>query len=413
MSLRDTDIREQISKIHDGIEAFSTRHTQQLDELKTEHAQTRDRLEALEARLDPKRPRCTPDTKAASPTDTWVDRKTGDVVPVLEHKHKLSDLQPNTTGVSVGRWLRAVLTGKHSHDHDELREETKALATSPDASGGYTVPAPLAAEFIDKLRARLVLSRAGVRTAPMTSKTLALAKIVGDPAVSWHAENAGVNDSEPSFALVELSARTVVGLVKLSLELSQDSINVEEAIVQSLTGSMAVAIDAAGLGNTVSNGPSGILSYQGRGIVPTVGALSSYDPFLDGLAVLLNANVPEEDIGPIILGTQAYIDLAKLKTGISGDLTPLLKPAILATKPFLPTTAVQSGFDLSPAAGESVAYMAKWSDLLMGIRKDITVRVLNEAFLGSNLQIAVLCYARVDFQPAREQSFVTLEGITH
>jgi hypothetical protein len=51
-------------------------------------------------------------------------------------------------------------------------------------------------------------------------------------------------------------------------------------------------------------------------------------------------------------------------------------------------------------------------DLLFGVRKGITVKVLNETFLGSNLQIAVLAYARVDFGATRHQSFCTLEGIT-
>jgi hypothetical protein len=50
--------------------------------------------------------------------------------------------------------------------------------------------------------------------------------------------------------------------------------------------------------------------------------------------------------------------------------------------------------------------------LLFGVRKQINVRILQEAFLGSNLQVAVLAYARVDFIAAREESFATMEGIT-
>ena len=42
----------------------------------------------------------------------------------------------------------------------------------------------------------------------------------------------------------------------------------------------------------------------------------------------------------------------------------------------------------------------------------IEVRVLQEAFLGSNLQIGILAYARVDFAAARAASFCTMEGIT-
>jgi len=109
-----------------------------------------------------------------------------------------------------------------------------------------------------------------------------------------------------------------------------------------------------------------------------------------------------------VMGTGAFTALAKAKTGITSDKSPLAKPSIL-TQPFLPTTAVDSG--TSPPS--STMFVGDWRDLLYGVRADITVRVLNEMFMGSNLQIGVLCYARVDFAGAREQSFCTLEGVAH
>jgi HK97 family phage major capsid protein len=234
-----------------------------------------------------------------------------------------------------------------------------------------------------------------------------MARIDSDASVGWHAENASITPSEPTFGAATLSAKTIVSVCKLSLELSQDSINVEQAITRSLAGAMAVEIDGAGLGNTVANGPSGILSFSGRNQLPGIGALGDYDKFIDGMGALLGANVALEDIGPVVLGTAAWRDLAKLKTGITNDNTPLPKPSVL-TMPFLPTTAVEGGSPLT-----STAYMADWRDLLFGIRTEITVRVLTEAFFASNLQLAVVVFARVDYQPAREASFVTLEGIEH
>ncbi len=49
---------------------------------------------------------------------------------------------------------------------------------------------------------------------------------------------------------------------------------------------------------------------------------------------------------------------------------------------------------------------------MFGVRKNIEVRVISEAFLGSNLQVAVLAYARVDFMATRADNFYTAEGIT-
>jgi HK97 family phage major capsid protein len=99
--------------------------------------------------------------------------------------------------------------------------------------------------------------------------------------------------------------------------------------------------------------------------------------------------------------------MRKLKTGITSDNTPLTMPEEVAKLPKLWTTA-------APLTGgiTAKAVLGDWRDLLLGVRKEIQVQVLREAFLGSNLQLAILAYARVDFAAVRPQSFVTLEGIT-
>jgi len=80
--------------------------------------------------------------------------------------------------------------------------------------------------------------------------------------------------------------------------------------------------------------------------------------------------------------------------------------AEVAAQPKLWTTA-------APFTGGTTckAVLARWQDLLFGVRQDINVRVLQETFLGSNLQIAMLAHARCDFAAARPTSFVTCEGI--
>lgn len=50
-----------------------------------------------------------------------------------------------------------------------------------------------------------------------------------------------------TFGAVRLTARTIVGLVKFSIELAQDAINLERAITNALSQAMALAIDQAGL----------------------------------------------------------------------------------------------------------------------------------------------------------------------
>jgi HK97 family phage major capsid protein len=339
--------------------------------------------------------------------DSWFNPKTGDKIPVLGSKDLLGSHTINETGVGLGQWLRGVVTG--GRDDKELVEQMKSLSTAPDASGGYTVPAPLAAEFIDRLRAEMVLNRAGVRTVPMTSKTLSMARVEADATIAWHAENALINASDPTFGAATLTAHTVLCLVKMSLELSQDSVNINEILSQTITRAMAVEIDRAGLmSDGGDDSPTGVANFSNRNTVTGIGGLTNYDKFIDGIGKLLNENVPLSSVGPIVIGTQAWTDLAKTKDDVH---RPLIRPPEL-TMPFLTTTGAQTTNTAGEPTG-STGFVANWADLLFGIRQDISIRILSERFLGDNLQVGVLAYARCDFQPARAASFCTLEGITH
>ena len=141
--------------------------------------------------------------------------------------------------------------------------------------------------------------------------------------------------------------------------------------------------------------------------VTAIGAPTAWDFVLDGMYELMLDNVPAERIGALVAHPAVWKKMAKLKTGISNDKTTLPMPAEVATVPKLWTTA-------APLVGGATAagIIADWRDLIFGVRQQITVKVLQEAFLGSNLQLAVLAYARVDFGAARSASFCTLEGIT-
>ena len=139
----------------------------------------------------------------------------------------------------------------------------------------------------------------------------------------------------------------------------------------------------------------------------SVGAPTSWDWLVDGMYQLLAANVPEEQIGAVIAHPALWKKMAKLKTGLTNDNTPLVAPDPVRALRKLWTTA-------APLTGGTTAkaVVAKWSDLLFGIRKDITVQVLNQVYMGSNLQLAIVAYARCDFAATRPTSFCTMEGIT-
>jgi len=303
-----------------------------------------------------------------------------------------------------------MVLGGRADDASELAEERKSLGISSDPAGGYNVNGSLSAEWIDALRAKMVLSTAGARTILMPTGSMSLARVVDDPVISWHAENAALGTGDPTFGAVTLNAKTCVCLVKLSLELSQDAGNIEEILSSTITNAMAGAIDRAGLvGVTVDAGaaPSGVMNMSGRNKVLTIGAPTSWDFLVDGMYELMLDNVAAENIGAFIAHPAVWKKMRKLKSGITNDNTSLTMPQEIAALPKLWTTA-------APLTGGTTAsgIIADWRNLIFGVRQYINVRVLSEAFMGSNLQVAVLAYARVDFAPTREQSFCTLEGIT-
>lgn len=349
-------------------------------------------------------------TAADDGVSRWIDVKSGNPVPVVRHGQSLAAMQEKAdANSSVGRVLRGICLGAQSVDAEELAEERKALSINEDPSGGYTVSGVHAGQWIDNLRAAMVLSRAGCLTLPMDAGEVSIARVTSDPVCSWHGENASLPETKPTFGTLTLRAKTITCLVKLSVELAQDSANIEQQLQTVIINAMAGAIDSAGI-NGVSKdaavAPSGIMNLPGRNSVTSIGAPASWDFMIDGMYELMADNVQQGDITALVGHPALWKKLAKLKTGITNDNTPLVMPAEVAAIPKLWTTAAPL------SGGTAKAMLANWRDLIMGVRQQITVRVLNQSFMGSNLQLALLAYARVDFGAAREASFCSLEGIT-
>lgn len=349
-----------------------------------------------------------PSTQVSEPT--WFDTKTKKPIRVLAPSDKLSAVERASGPTpSIGRFLRGLVVAG-ADDAQELAEERKGLQIAEDPAGGYTVAGPLASQWVDLLRAQMVLSRAGARTIPMDSKTLTIARLTADASTSWHGESAAITPSDPTFGSLTLNAKTIVCVVKMSLELSQDSVNIEDILGKSLVSAMAGAIDSAGLNGVTANAaaaPAGIFSLSGRNTVTSIGAPTSWDYVVDGMYELMLDNVAQEDIGAFVAHPAVFKKMRKLKTGIASDLTSLVPPPEVAALPKLWTTA-------APLTGGTTAkaMIADWRDLLFGVRQQIQVKVLSERFLADTLEVAVVAYARCDFAAARHESFCSLEGIT-
>jgi len=332
---------------------------------------------------------------------TWRS-KDGEEIRVLSSREALAK-RNEWRGPSLGDLVRAMAIGPRND------EEQRALAEGTGSAGGFTVPAPLSAQFIDRLRAKSVVFQAGALTVPMTSKTLQFARVETDPTMGWRAENAAITESDPTFAAVTLDAKSLAGFTRVSRELMEDSVNIGPILENIFAQAAALEFDRAALfGTGADNQPTGVFNTSGINSVSmgTNGAaLDDYDPLIDLLYEMQVDNAA--DPTAMIWHPRTGRDLAKLKTG---DGYPLPQPDMVARVPKLDTTSVPITQTQGSASNATSVIAGDFRDLLVGIRSDIRIEVLREPGF-ENHQFVVVCHMRGDVALAHKASFAKLIGI--
>lgn len=329
----------------------------------------------------------------------WQDQR-GNPVKVLDKTDRMAE---RDSGLGFGDLVRAKITGARND------EEKRALSEGTDSAGGFTVPTPLAQNFIDKLRANSVAIRAGAQTVPMNSETLAIARLASDPAVAWRAENAAIADTDATFERVTFTAKSLAGKQVISRELAEDSINVGAMIENAFAQSMAVELDRAAIyGDGLSNAPTGVWNTAGINSVSmgTNGAaLADYDKLLDAVFEIKNANAA--DPTAMIANPRTETALQKLK---DLDNNPLTVPSTIGRIPLLSTTSAPIDETEGTATDASSIVFGDFSQLMLGMRTEIRIDIFDQP-LASTGQLLVVAWLRADVQLAQPKSFCKLTGI--
>ena len=405
-----SEVLKQLESLTDLLDATSEQHTKELDAFKQENGELRSRVEMLEAQGD--RPKGAPQPETTEEKAYFEGfLPGGEKAVILPSDVKAQDaLQPPKAEVSFGRWLGATVAGEQSNDvaAREVAGDAKQMVTT---TTGVLIPQEYIAEWIDLLRAAMVLQQAGAQTAVMDAKVQNHSRVTADPAVSWHTEAGALSVGNPTFEAASLTAQTVVVRCQGSVELAQDSPDFGQQLANVMTRAMAAEIDRVGLhGSGTGAEPAGIYGATGVNTVTGVGAVTNYAEMIQGLRLLLDDNNSLEDVnGYAVMSPRVWEVYENLATGISGDETQLPRPRALRDTRFL-VTANSSDATTSPETG--VAFLGDFSQLLMGIRREASVRVLETTNYASNLLLDYVAFARVDFLLRRPTAFCTLAGIT-
>lgn len=344
------------------------------------------------------RPTITADRSSNAPVE---------VSNVLSREQRMADLveggpeSAHLNGLSVGRYLRAMVTGAKND------AERRALAEGTDSAGGFTVPEILGSSLIDLMRANTVAIAAGAQTVPLTSDRNHIARLASDPAPAWRSENAAINESDPTFSRVTLEPKSLAVLVKVPRELLEDSINIETELPRILAAAMARELDrVVFLGSGVDPEPAGLDTISGVLTQPHDAVLSDYAPLVTARKSLKGQNV--ERVSAYVMHPDAEAEFGGL---VDSTGQPLNYPPILdRPEPMSMLTTTQLPTNLGAGTNETTIYAGDFSQLMIGLRSEVRIDVLKERY-ADNHQYGFVCHARYDVAAAHPEAFLRITGV--
>lgn len=283
------------------------------------------------------------------------------------------------------------------------------LSENTDSAGGATVPTHLLYQLIDAMRAQTVVVRAGARTVPLETLKTSMARVASDPTAAWRLENSPINVSDPTFEKVEFVAKSLAVLVKVPRELMEDAVNLNEALMGSFAGAMAVEVDRVALfGSGTNPEPRGLYTTTGVSSVEMAAngaALANWGKVLDTLLELQNANAP--DPSAMVMAPRTWRTIAGF---VDTTNQPLRAPEAIAPIPRMTTKNVPVNQTQGSATNASCIVIGDFSQLMLGVRTALRVEVLRERY-AENHQLAFVAHLRMDVQVAKPKAFAILKGI--
>lgn len=248
----------------------------------------------------------------------------------------------------------------------------------------------------------------------MDSSTVKIAVVTGDPGFGWKLENAAAASTDMTLGTITLTARTLMGYAKASQELIEDAQEVETVVENAFAQSLGLELDRAALrGTGTPPEPRGVRDTSGVTITSmgaNGAALTSYDPISTALQSVDAANgVPNG----IIYSPRTAGSLDRLK-----DTTnqPLRQPPSVEQVPKYITANIPENLTQGSSSLASEVYVGEWGDLLIGMRRRLTIEASREASDATDsafrkLQYHFRAYLRADIAVLQPTHFAVLTGV--
>jgi len=261
-----------------GIEDRSAEQTKELvslgnqaDDLKTS-LDFEERIAAKEAELRAVVEKAAPAPAPVAEVAAKVEDKKVEIRSIQPHHTSLRAFNDGPEAVEsayrCGRWLRAVVY-KNADDIRWCKDhgvESRALGENNNSAGGALVPEEFAARVIRLVENYGTFAASNVEKVTMTRDTMIIPKRITGTSAYFVGEGTAVNESEPTYANVQLIAKKLAVGTRMSSEVVEDAlVSIADAVALEFSTSLALKGDLCGwLGDGTS-------SYGGiYGVVPKI-----------------------------------------------------------------------------------------------------------------------------------------------
>ena len=266
------------------------------------------------------------------------------------------------------------------------------LSEGVDANGGYLVPEEFERQIIDTLKEEnvmrclcKVISTASERKIPVAAT---------HSTAAWTAENAAFTESNPTFSQKTIDAYKLTDLIKVSIELLDDSaFDLESYIAREFAYAFGTAEEQAFCVGTGTGQPTGLFTTSG-GTVGVTAARSTAVTTDEVISLIYALKAPYRTNAQFLMNDATVAALRKLKD-TNGSY--LWQPSVQAGQPdrLLGYELHTSPYAPTMAAGALAVAFGDFQNYWIADRTGRTVQRLNELY-STNGQVGFVASERVD-----------------
>ena len=322
---------------------------------------------------------------------------------------------------NTGAYLRGMVTGQW-RDGEEY--ERRAMAEGSVSTGGAMVPIDLFSDVVDIVRNSARVLQAGATVVPLDHYVTNVAKLTADPSPAWRAEGSSISATGSTFTRLTFTTQTLATVVVVSRELLEDVPTLGDEVTRELALEFALGLDLACLygAGYGSNQPQGVknatwsvpqTSMGTNGAALTTLTPNAWMGLVNPAYRLLAAN--EYGLSGAIMNPRTEKEMVTSASTINTFVEPPSRLASIARHGTAPlevysTNQIPVNLTQGTASTASDLFTGDWSQLLVGMRKELKIDVLTEAYAGTG-QIGFLGWLRSDVVVARPSAFDITVGI--